>query len=276
MLIEILILLIATSFSVLVTYFTVPVGRGYHYYAPLLLWLAGYIIGLALMWCVLFLFALPINKKKEHKKPLKWAGFWLTESISYINNHARIKTKIISHVSLPKNERYLIIANHRSKFDPMILTQKYGHRDLAFISKPSNFKIPIGHRFMIGASYLSIDRYDKLQSLSIMKSASELISSNASNVGVFPEGTRSEDCHLGPFHEGVFNIAMKAQAPIVVTSFMGTENIHKNFPFHRTHVTLQILEVLYPRDYECLTPKAVSDHCYQTIKNSLTDYEIAA
>ena len=273
MLVEILIILIAISFSVLITYFGVPVGHGYHYFAPLLLLIAGYIVGLALMWCVLFLFALPIDKKKEYKKPLKWAGFWLTESIAYINSHAGIRTKIIGGEAIPKNERYLIIANHRSKFDPMILTQKYGHQDLAFISKPTNFKIPIGHRFMIGASYLAIDRYDKLQSLEIMKRAAELISNGNSNVGVFPEGTRSEDCQLGPFHEGVFSIATKSKCPIVVASFMGTEKIHKNFPFHLTPVTLQILEVLYPQDYEEMTAKAISDHCYKVIKESLIDYQ---
>ena len=271
MVVEILILLIATAFSVLITLFGVPVGHGYHYFAPILLWVAGYIVGLATMWCVLFLFALPINQTKERTKPLKWAGFWLTESISYICSHARAKTKIISNVAMPKNEKYLIIANHRSKFDPMILTQKYGHQDLAFISKPSNFKIPIGHRFMRGACYFAIDRYDKMQSLTIMKKAAELIKSGTSSVGVFPEGTRSEDCQLGPFHEGVFNIAIWSQSPIVVTSFMGTENIHKNFPLHHTKVTLKVLEVLYPHDYEGMTPKAISDHCYEVIKNSLTD-----
>ena len=271
MVVEILILVIATAFSVLITLFGVPAGHGYHYFAPILLWVVGYIIGLVLMWCVLFLFALPIDKTKERTKPLKWASFWLTESIAYINNHARIKTKIEANVALPKNERYLIISNHRSKFDPMILTQKYGHQDLAFISKPTNFKIPIGHRFMLGACYLAIDRYDKMQSLQIMKRAAALISSGESNVGVFPEGTRSEDNQLGPFHEGVFNIAIWSKSPIVVTSFMGTENIHKNFPLHRTKVTLKILEVLYPSDYEGMTPKALSDHCYEVMRNSLTD-----
>lgn len=271
MVVEILILLIASAFSVLITYFAVPVGHGYHYFAPILLWIAGYIVGVIIMWCVLFLFALPVNQKKERNKPLKWASFWLTESIAYINNHARIKTRIESKVAIPQNERYLLIANHRSKFDPMILTQKYGHKDLAFISKPSNFKIPIGHRFMRGACYFAIDRYDKMQSLQVMKGASELIKNQVSNVGVFPEGTRSEDCQLGPFHEGVFNIAMWSKAPIVVTSFMGTEKIHKNFPLHRTIVTLKVLEVLYPSDYEGMTPKAISDHCYKVIKESLTD-----
>lgn len=273
MAVELLVILISISFTTLITYFCIPIGHGYHYFAPLLLLIAGYIIGMIIMWCVLFLFGLPFKGDKKYDKPSKWANFWLSHSIGYINNHAGIKLNVISHAALPK-ERFLLVCNHRSKFDPMIISQKYGNREIAFISKPTNFKIPIGHRFMWGACYLPIDRYDKLKSLETMKRATEYIKNDATSIGVFPEGTRSETNRLGPFHEGVFSIATSAKCPIVVCSFMGTEKIHSNFPKRRTKVTLQILEVLYPSDYEGMIVKQISDHCYETIKKSLIDYEI--
>ena len=225
-----------------------------------------------IMWCVLFLFSLPFKEdyRHTHKKPSAWANFWLSESIAYISNHAGNRVKVVSKVALP-NERYLIVCNHRSKFDPMILTQLYGKKKLAFISKPSNFKIPIGHRFMWGSFYLSIDRYDKMQSLQILKDGAEYLEKGLTNVGVFPEGTRSETNELGPFHEGVFIMATKSQRPIVICSFMGTEKISKNFPKRPTKITLQILDVLYPKDYEGKIVKEISDYCYKVIKDSLTD-----
>lgn len=273
MVVELLIILISISFTTLITYFLIPIGHGYHYFAPFLLLIVGYILGMIIMWCVLFLFSLPFkeNYRTTHKKPSKWANFWLSESIGYINNHAGCKVKVDAKVALPKRERCLYICNHRSKFDPMILSQLYGKKDLAFISKPTNFKIPIGHRFMWGAFYLAIDRFDKMQSLHIMKDAGDYIKNDLTSVGVFPEGTRSEDNNLGPFHEGVFTIATRSKCPIVVCSFMGTENISKNFPKRRTPIKLQILEVLYPNDYEGKIVKEISDHCYQVIKDSLTD-----
>lgn len=273
MFIEIFICLIAIAFSVLITYFAIPVGHGYHYFAPILLLIAGYIVGVILAWCILYLLSLPYGKNKDREKPSKLASFLLRESISYINNHARIKTKIVNKQPLPR-ERFMLIANHRSKFDPMILAQKYGGYDLAFISKPTNFKIPIGHRFMYGACYLPIDRYDKLKSLEVIRKATTLIENNYSSIGVFPEGTRSETCELGPFHEGVFSIAMKSKAPIVVTSFDGTEKIHKNFPLKSTKVTLNIIRIIYPEEYQDMTPKAVSDMCYELIKSSLPDVNL--
>ena len=270
MFIEILIDLIAISFSVLITYFLIPVGHGYHYFAPLLLLVAGYILGVAIMWCTLSIFAAPYDKKKLYDKPSKWASFWLSQSLWYIMVHARVKLNVIYNKPLPE-ERFLLVCNHRSKFDPMILGAIYGKLGLAFITKPTNFKIPIGGHFMAGSCYLSIDRYDKLKSLEVMKRASELISNNLTSIGVFPEGTRSETNELGPFHEGTFNIAMKSKCPVVVTSFMGTELIHKNFPLKRTTVTLKILDVIYPSDYQDMVAKALSDNCYQAIKESLTD-----
>mgnify|MGYP003295184158 CR=1 FL=1 len=46
-----------------------------------------------------------------------------------------------------------------------------------------------------------------------------------------------------PFHNGVFKIAQKADAPIVVLSIAGTEKIAKRTPFKPTDVYLDVLEV---------------------------------
>ena len=63
------------------------------------------------------------------------------------------------------------------------------------------------------------------------------------SVGIYPEGTRSKTCQLLPFHNGVFKIAQKAEAPIAVLSITGTEKISKRTPVQDTDVYLDILEV---------------------------------
>lgn len=270
MLIEILIILLSISFSVFISAF-LTCGIGLHYWLPFVLLIPGYIVGLIVMWIILSLFALPFNKNKFYDKPSKWALFWLQEALKYIKFHAHIKLNIEGNMPLG-NEKFLLVCNHRSKFDPMILSALYGYKySLAFISKPTNFKIPIGGRLMAGSSYLAIDRYDKLKSLNTMGDAAQLINKNYASVGVFPEGTRSDNNQMGPFHEGVFNIAKKANCPIVITSFMGTEKIKDNFPFKKSCVTLKIIEVLYPNDYQDKIAKEISDYCFQKMDESLTD-----
>ena len=47
------------------------------------------------------------------------------------------------------------------------------------------------------------------------------------------------------FKPGSFKIATVAQKPIVIVSMKNTEKIHKNFPFKRTIVEMDIIDVLY-------------------------------
>ena len=271
MLLEIIILTLSFAFSAGMTAL-IPVGMGLHYWIPFLFLIPGYLLGVGIIWIVLTLFALPYNAKKFYDTPSNWALFWLQEALRYINIHAHVDLKIENEMPLPI-EKFVLICNHRSKFDPMILSALYGTKHkLAFISKPTNFKIPVGGKFMAGSSYLAIDRYDKLKSLETINRAITLIKENKSSIGVFPEGTRSENLEMGPFHEGVFAIAKHSNAPIVITSFMGTENIHKNFPFKRTTVTLKIIDIFYPENYQDMIVKEISDYCYDKMRKSLTDY----
>lgn len=273
MVVELLVVLIDLAFTVLLTLFCIPTGNYLHYWAPFLLLIAGYIIGVAIMWVVLSILAQFYPKDKEYKKPSKWAAFWLAHSIGYINHHALIKLKMTYDEPMPK-ERFLLVCNHMSKFDPMLFAEKFGTKGLAFISKPTNFKIPIGAHFMKGSCYLPIDRYDKLKSLEVMNEASRLISENLCSIGVFPEGTRHNSiAEYGEFHEGVFGIAVKAKCPIVVASIVGSDHIHVNFPKRCTRVHISILKVYYPEQYLGRTVKSISDEVHKVIGESIEPYK---
>ena len=103
-----------------------------------------------------------------------------------------------------------------------------------------------------------------------MNEATRLISENLCSVGVFPEGTRHNSVEeYGQFHEGVFAIATKAKCPIVVTSILGSENIHTNFPKRFTKVKFQVLKVIYPEQYQGQTVKQISDNCRAIIEQSI-------
>jgi len=76
----------------------------------------------------------------------------------------------------------------------------------------------------------------------------DLINKDTVSVCVYPEGTRSKTCELLPFHSGVLKIAQKANVPIVVMTAQGTENIKDNFPFKKSPIKMDILDVL-PAEY---------------------------
>ena len=131
-------------------------------------------------------------------------------------------------------------------------------------------KIPLGARLMWRNCYMPVDRSDKLQSLEQFKKAADLISSGASSVGVYPEGSRQEpDVILADFHNGAFNIATRTGCPIVILTMKGTSMIHKNFPFKSTHVEMKCVQVLYKEDYASMNATELSDYVHDIMYKEL-------
>lgn len=150
---------------------------------------------------------------------------------------------------------FLLVGNHRSDFDPIITLVALRNKDFAFISKPENFRIPILRKFLYKGLHVSIDRENARNALKTINRTAERINGGIISYGVYPEGTRSKGQKMLPFHDGVFKIAQKAKAPIVVAGVRGTENVHRRAPWRRTVVRFDILDII---DAEKV--KALSSH----------------
>ena len=175
--------------------------------------------------------ALFVNPKKEYQKNSKFYRKLLYLNTWLIIRFLRIKVDVKGMEKIPQNTRFLLVGNHRSNFDPIITWNVFKQYDLAFISKESNFKIPIFGRFIRKCCFMAIDRENPKNALKTVINASELLKNNEVSVAVYPEGTRNkENKELLPFHNGVFKISQKAKVPIVIVAIDGTELIHKNFP----------------------------------------------
>lgn len=261
-------LLLSTALAVTGSLTFWKVDQPYEFYIPIVLFLAGYLASIIIWWIVIWCFGRVYSNKKIYTKPSKWAKFWLNQGLKWLMIHARISIKVIGKNKVP-NKPFLLVCNHRSRFDPMTLIPTLGKKQIAFISKESNFKIPLFAKFMRGCCYLAIDRSDPLQSLEIMKRASDLISNGYSSVCVYPEGTRQTGEILGEFHEGVFNIALRAKCPIVVVTTTGTETVAKLAPFRKSRVKINILGVLDYSYLEGKTAKAISDKVHSIMKQNL-------
>ena len=149
---------------------------------------------------------------------------------------------------LPETGRFLLVCNHRSNYDPIVTWHVLRTSDLAFISKADNFKIPIWGRLIRKCCFMAIDRENPKKAFTTIQNAAHLIQADECSVAVYPEGTRSKNLELLPFHHGVFKIAQKAHVPIVVMTIRGTESIYKNIPFHHTDVYLNIISTISADD----------------------------
>ena len=262
----------ALALSITSAFTFLPVHVWYDFWKPLVMLIAGYLAGVAFCWIFYDINGRIIcSKKKNYTKPSNWARFLLTQGMWYIDFHANVSLKKNGLDKIP-NEPFLLVGNHKSKFDPMIAAAVFRKVHLAFITKEDNMKIPLANRLMWRNCYMPVNREDKLQSLEQFKRAAELISSGASSVGVYPEGSRQEEhVILAAFHNGAFNIATRTGCPIVILTMKGTENIHKNFPFKRTKVDMKVVEVLYKEDYRTMNSAELSDYVHGIMYRELME-----
>ena len=272
MFVSIVCVVCALALSISSAFTFLPVQAWYDFWKPLVMLIAGYFGGIAISWIFVDVSGRLISSyKKNYTKPSKFARFLLTGGMAYIDFHANVKLVKIGLEKIP-NEPFLLVGNHKSKFDPMIAAAVFNKRDLAFITKDDNMKIPLASRLMWRNCYMPVDRSDKLQSLEQFKKAAELIGSGASSVGVYPEGSRQEaSVVLAEFHNGVFNIATKTGCPIVILTMTGTSNIHKNFPFKRTRVTMKCVQVLYQEDYKGMNSAELSNLVHDIMYKDLEE-----
>lgn len=125
----------------------------------------------------------------------------------------------------PTNQPAVYVANHQSFLD--VFTLLHLHRDFKFISKTSNFFIPIVGWSMFLTGHVMINRIDRRSQLECLKQCGELLKQGAS-VLFFPEGTRSKDGRMHAFKKGAFSVAAKAKVPVVPITLVGTGNLMPN------------------------------------------------
>lgn len=268
MFVEIFDILVGVALAIFGSLYFWPISNGYYFYRPIVLFLAGYVAAFLFMFFFFACIGWCQKKGEQHKKINKFARFFLNNGVWFICYHSHTILKIYGKEKLPKKERFLFVSNHKSNFDPMFMICRMGIKDLALITKASNYKIPIAGHLLPRMCYMALNREDKLQCLEKFKIASDLITNDICSVGVYPEGKRNPDIILGDFHEGCFNIGIHSKCPIAVVTVVGTEKIHKRYP-RFTKVTIRVEKVYRESDYAGMTAQALSDEVKQIMLNRL-------
>lgn len=196
------------------------------------------------------LLSFTISMKKNYTKQSKFYYYIFNLGYWSLFTCAGAKLHVSGLEKLPSDKKFMFTSNHRSNFDNMIHSYAMREYPIAFISKKENFRIPFARKFMKRCFYLSLDRGNHRQGFGIIQQAADMLKENHTNIGIFPEGTRAKDLQLRPYKPGCFKIATQSNSPIVVGVIQGTENLKKNFPFKKTDVYFDIVEVIYPEQYE--------------------------
>ncbi len=181
----------------------------------------------------------------------------------------RVHAIISGQELLPEEGHFLWVCNHRSAFDPVVTADRLRRYNIAFLSKPSNLALWGIGRLAWGAGFLAIDRENDREALKAILRAADFLKRGVCSIGLYPEGTRTKTGKLLPFHAGSFKIAQRGNVPIVLAVIQGTENVDKNFPFRRTDVQLDVLEVIPAEKVKALNTQDLSTYCRNRIAEHL-------
>ncbi len=101
------------------------------------------------------------------------------------------------------------------------------HRSLKYISKLSNFLIPIIGWSMFLTGHVPLRRMDRKSQLQCLKRCMDLLRTGSSLI-FFPEGTRSKTGEMASFKKGAFSVASKVDARVVPVTLLGAGELMRS------------------------------------------------
>ena len=133
--------------------------------------------------------------------------------------HTHLPVTLSGLEHLPSSGGVIVASNHLSLLDVPLLGYAIP-RESRFPAKPELFANPLLARFLLSLGGFPIARGEgDRKALSF----SEEVLRQGGVLGIFPEGTRSRNGELRPFHRGVALLAMGAGVPIVPAAITGTD-----------------------------------------------------
>lgn len=132
-----------------------------------------------------------------------------------------MRMKVTGLENIEEGTPYIVVANHRSNIDIMVLTAALPI-PVRFLSKIEVFKFPLLGSAMRRSGMIPLDReMGRRELVFIIRSTRSLVAEGKSLV-VFPEGTRSITGEMLPFKTGAVHIAARAGCPILPVAIQGT------------------------------------------------------
>ena len=118
----------------------------YDLFLALPVWLGWFLAATALYFLLLYLLSLTVDKTKPVQKKSPFYRWLLNETAWLILRLGRVKIECSGLEKLQGLPPFLLVANHRSNFDPFIAIAACPKYELAYIAKPEIFDIPITGR----------------------------------------------------------------------------------------------------------------------------------
>lgn len=149
----------------------------------------------------------------------KYSTFWALFHI-WVNPFWKIDFEGKQHAN--KRKTYVIVSNHQSAFDIVLLYRINMH--FKWVAKRELFRVPfIGWNLWLNRHIL-IDRASIKGAKKMLLQSQENLS-KGNSVLIFPEGTRSKDGTMKRFKDGAFVLAKKTNTTILPIVINGSKEV---------------------------------------------------
>ncbi len=166
-------------------------------------------------------------------------------------------------------ESYIIISNHQSLFDIIVLYSIFDKLSFKWVIKKSLFNIPFfGIPLLYLARYIKLDRKNKYKAYKAIEKSVEWIKKGFSMI-IFPEGTRSLEDKINEFKSGSIKIAFLSGRPIIPVVMRGTLFIKskKAFFINPVPVVIKILDKIEVKDRDKSEQKELLKELQNNMQN---------
>lgn len=212
------------------------------------IWIFGVFLTVILYLVMLF-FTIVLYPFDRRRKVAHAQCYWWSDIL--INFNPTWKMDISGLENIDKKKAYVIVANHQSLADIIVLYQI--KTQFKWVAKESLFKVPFLGWCMSLAKHIKLER-GKLSSIKkVYREAAGWLKQDMS-VLFFPEGTRSETDEMNEFQNGAFKLAIKEKKEVLPILIKGTRDA---IPKHGRQFSKNIhcvLKVLQPVDTSGLAP----------------------
>ncbi|MCX8029298.1 MAG: 1-acyl-sn-glycerol-3-phosphate acyltransferase [Brevinematales bacterium] len=174
--------------------------------------------------------------------------------------------KVVGIENIKKGNKYVIISNHQSAFDIIVLSAKIPFV-ISWVSKESVFNIPVIGWFMKAMGYISLPRDNLKESVLTVKSKTKSIFGSPT---IFPEGTRSSDGKLQKFKKGFVLMAQNTGLDILPVVIKGTIDIMRKGSLLITPFRKVEIKILPPiPNHDAVNDKDIIDKVMEIYRKEL-------
>ena len=230
-----------------------------------LFYLFTFTLALPLFASMVVMFPFVYFTDKYRRNALSFVNdVWATVSTSLF-----CPIEVVGRENLPSVETAVYVANHASYLD--IYSLFHLRRPFKFISKVSNFIIPIIGWSMYMTGHIALKRTDRKSQMKTLKDCRELLQNDCS-VLFFPEGTRSADGTMADFKKGAFSVAAKENALVVPVTLVNCSKVMKNGRGVGERSVPGGIKVVVHPPIRSTDANELCEKSFKTIKETLVQY----